>query len=169
MADLQTYFPIATQTLGSSAASVTFTGISQAYTDLIIQMVHKAGTGSNNDIHMTVGNGTLDTANNYSNTTLDGNGSSASSFRETSIAYCRPAFQPGSAQNFATTSIHFINYSNTTTYKTFLSRYSSAENEVFAGVQLWRNTNAINTISLLCSSGLFAANSTFTLYGIKAA
>jgi hypothetical protein len=70
---------------------------------------------------------------------------------------------------------HFMNYSNATTYKTSFLRLSSAGGG-FAGlgeidqcVGLWRNTNAITTITLTCNnSRSFQSGSNFTLYGIKA-
>jgi hypothetical protein len=63
-----------------------------------------------------------------------------------------------------------MNYSNTTTNKTILSRINNAENSTVARVTLWRNTAAISTIFLTEGNGAnFIAGSTFTLYGIKAA
>jgi hypothetical protein len=64
---------------------------------------------------------------------------------------------------------HIMNYSNTTTYKTVLSRGSSANNIAIAYVDLWRNTAAITSITLTPSSATnFDAGSTFSLYGINA-
>jgi len=67
--------------------------------------------------------------------------------------------------------VDFMNYSNTTTYKTWLAREGNGTNGyVSALVGLWRNTNAITQIKVLnTGSGNFATGSTFTLYGIKAA
>ena len=54
-----TYEPIATTTLGSAAASVTFSSISGSYTDLVLIVVPKATTGDY--IRCRVGNGSVDT------------------------------------------------------------------------------------------------------------
>ena len=74
-----TYQPIATNTLGSAAASVTFSSISGAYTDLVLIM--NAGSSTTNaDVDINV-NG--DTGANYSRTILYGTGSTAGSTRYT--------------------------------------------------------------------------------------
>ena len=156
-----TYTPIATQTLGSAAASVTFSSISGSYTDLIIVV---SGTQSADD---TIGlQFNSDTGSNYSTTRLGGDGSSASSTRWTNItsAYALLQF---TTQNISV--INIQNYSNSTTNKTVLSRSSNAGNFLAAWVSLWRNTAAITSIKLQSynSGSNFAAGSTFTLYGVK--
>jgi anti-sigma-K factor RskA len=66
--------------------------------------------------------------------------------------------------------MHFMNYSNTTTYKTTLSRFASTLYQVWTHAGLWRNTAAINSIKVYTTAGAnFNTGSTFTLYGIKAA
>jgi hypothetical protein len=64
---------------------------------------------------------------------------------------------------------HFMNYSNTTTYKTALVRGNNASSGVDAIVNNWRNTAAITNIDVIANSSTFTSGSTFTLYGIKAA
>jgi FlaG/FlaF family flagellin (archaellin) len=65
----------------------------------------------------------------------------------------------------------FMNYSNTTTYKTVLGRSNVQDFRVASIVGLWRSTSAINTISLRSDNASynFTVGSTFTLWGIKAA
>ena len=71
-----TYTPIATQTLGSSAASVTFSSIPGTYTDLmLISFAQGQASGGDNRLVLQF-NG--DTATNYSSTYLIGNGTTAS-------------------------------------------------------------------------------------------
>jgi hypothetical protein len=54
--------------------------------------------------------------------------------------------------------------------KTTLARWNSATVEVGAGVGLWRNTAAINSILFKgYATAKYKTGSTFTLYGIKAA
>jgi hypothetical protein len=68
--------------------------------------------------------------------------------------------------------VQIQNYSNTTTYKTALSRYGSGgtSSATLAGVGLWRNTNAITSITIGITDGFdFLSGAMFTLYGIKAA
>jgi hypothetical protein len=70
---------------------------------------------------------------------------------------------------------HFMNYSNSTTYKTMLGRQGTASSTAGGAsltVSLWRNTSAITSIQLQLdfgSSNRWYTGSTFTLYGIKAA
>ena len=64
-----------------------------------------------------------------------------------------------------------MNYANTTTYKTVLSRdalNNASDGAVEAFVGLWRSTSAINTIQIKPDSGNFNTG-TFSLYGILAA
>jgi hypothetical protein len=66
---------------------------------------------------------------------------------------------------------NFMDYSNTTTYKTVLGRSNVIDFRIAAIVGLWRSTSAINTISLRSDNASynFTTGSTFTLWGIKAA
>jgi len=63
-----------------------------------------------------------------------------------------------------------MNYANTTTYKTSLTRGNIATVATLATVGMWRSTSAITSIKIeRDGSNLLAAGSTFTLYGIAAA
>jgi len=166
-----TYVPIATQTLGSAVSNITFTSISQAYTDLVL-IANFALPATGDATRIQVGNGSIDTGTNYSSTWIYGTGSTASSGRassDTSTRFAGAAVGPST--DFATGIINFQNYSNTTTYKTWIDRYSGVtSSEVNAMVGLWRSTSAINTIKLFNVVGSnFVVGSTFTLYGISAA
>ena len=166
MAAGATYEPIATQTLASAAASVSFTSIAATYTDIIMVATGTASTASS--FYLRVNN---DSATNYSFTGLQGNGTAASSYRLTGRSSCEAGAWWTTQNNVI---INFQNYANTTTYKTFLSRSSNAGNMVEADVHLWRSTSAINRIdvspnSTFSGATTFAIGSTFTLYGIAAA
>jgi len=154
-----TYTPIATQTLGSSASSVTFTSIPATYTDLIIVL---AGTSSANISYKLQFNG--DTGSNYSNTFLYGDGSSAISGRSSSQTSIGGMGRTGTSQGNGV--IQVMNYSNTTTNKTTIGRGSLASQLVISTVGLWRSTSAITSINLAPESGTIDAGSTFSLYGI---
>jgi hypothetical protein len=165
----KTYEPIATTTLGSAAASYTFSSIPSTYTDLIIVVNAKASTVTNT--FMRVGNGSVDTGSNYSRTQITGTGSAVSSGRNTSqtLFYCDNNSAPDAANFNYINTIHLFNYANTSTNKTFLNRANNAGYGLEAQVGLWRSTAAINTILLGVASGTWAIGTTFTLYGIKAA
>jgi len=164
----QTYTPIASQTLGSAAASVTFSSISGAYTDLVL--VFNGAASGTLDFLMRLGNGSVDTGSNYSATYMLGSGSAASSARYTSTTSLY--LDASAALTTAFESVYLMNlmnYANTTTYKTVIVQNQTISRYVEAGVGLWRSTLAINTIELRPASGTFATGSTFTLFGIKAA
>jgi len=68
-----TYEPIATTTLAAAAASYTFSSIPATYTDLVL--ISSCQVTNNNDaVRMQLNS---DTAANYSNTQLAGNGTTA--------------------------------------------------------------------------------------------
>jgi hypothetical protein len=158
-----TYTAIATQTLGSAAASYTFTSIPSTYTDLILVVNGTITSGALN-VNIQLNS---DTGSNYSDTGLTGNGSAASSGRDTNDVN----FWFGVMGTSQTAQIYnFMNYANTTTYKTVLARSSNAAAYVQAHVGLWRSTAAINSIKLFpYTTNTFTAGSTFSLYGILAA
>ena len=168
-----TYVPLYTTTLASAASSVTISSISSAYTDLVlVASIFNSGTAANAVLYR-VGTGSLNTATNYSTTFLEGSGTSATSERTTSQTYAYVTGN-GIATNTTTPNlaiINFQNYANTTTNKTFLSRFSGPSgSEVNATVSLWRQTTAIDTIQIYLSGSVnFAAGTTVSLYGIAAA
>jgi hypothetical protein len=160
-----TYEKIATTTLGSSNTSVTLSSIPSTYTDLVL-ILNLTAT-ANLDMGIQV-NG--DTGNNYSATWLGGTGTSAAATRTTNSNLWGNIYSAVStvSGNFNGI-VNFMNYSNTTTYKTILNRFNSAIYGTEAIVALWRNTSAINSIKVMANYNSFAAGSTFTLYGIKSA
>ena len=174
MAAGSTYTPIATTTLGS-AATVTFSSIPSTYTDIKLVIIGGTTRATTSDVLFIRLNG--DTGTNYSDTSLAGTGSAAVSQRSTSTtslfddSYVRLV---GTTYGLNSTMfIDFMNYANTTTYKTALLRCGAAETSppgTSAAVGLWRSTSAITSISLAGQTiSNFAVGSTFTLYGIAAA
>jgi hypothetical protein len=156
-----TYEPIATTTLGSSESSVTFSTISGSFTDLVVII---SGVSSDaNELQFRLNS---DTGSNYSFTQIYGDGSSAGSSRGSS----RTTGRLGSTRTTQNVHIgHFQNYSNSTTYKTVLSKESTAGSVVQTFVGLWRSTAAITSIEFLPHTGTFSSGMTFTLYGIASA
>jgi hypothetical protein len=163
----KTYEPIETQTLVSDTASVTFTAIPQTYTDLILVCAaQRALSGSGGAGTMRV-NG--DTGSNYSSTLLYTDGSTAYSYRWSNQTSMNAAFSAADS-SYGINIIHLMNYSNTTTYKTILARngWTTTNDRVQAGANLWRSTSAITSITLTAASDI-ESGSTFTLYGVKTA
>jgi len=167
MAAGNTYVAIASQTLASAAASVTFSSIPATYTDLVV--IFQGGVASATaNLMATVNN---DTAANYSSTVLYGNGSTATSGRASSVS---KMYLSGLAVIDTTLAanavVNFMNYANATTYKTILARTSNATQMTGTSISLWRSTAAINRIDLSPDAAVnFITGSTFSLYGILAA
>jgi hypothetical protein len=154
--------PIATNTLSASASTITFSNIPQGYTDLVLIII---GTHTGSGVAgLRVSSINSDGGTNYSDTLLQGNGSAASSARDTSDTSMNIGLISSTQANSI---FHFMNYSNATTYKTILARGNDSSALVRAGVGLWRNTSAITSFSL--SGVTFASGTIATLYGVKAA
>jgi hypothetical protein len=161
----KTYEPIATQTVvGSSTGTITFTSIPATYTDIIV-VINAGYATDSRDVTWQVNN---DTGSNYSNQSLQGDGTSVTASRSNNQVkfYSNCLGYPNAGIGI----IHLMNYANTTTYKTALSRNGSTTNPVQAAAHLWRSTAAINRLDFFPNvSGNFANGSTFTLYGIASA
>jgi hypothetical protein len=163
-----TYVALQTQTLASAASSVTFNSIPQGYTDLVLVSSVLGQTSTSYIPKITLNN---DSGSNYSNTWLYGTGSSAGSGRTSNAAYMylgqlNGYMTTGSPDTFIT---QLLNYSNTTTYKTMLSRGNDASAGVDSTVGLYRSTSAISRVDISLLSGTnFQAGSTFSLYGVAA-
>jgi hypothetical protein len=163
-----TYEPIATNTLGSASASVTFSSIAGTYTDLVLVSVPIVTAATTFAVRFN-----SDTASNYSATILTGDGTNVASTRVSNQTEIRISYA-ATARTTNTSNIitQIQNYSNATTYKTLLSRDNAASEGTGAIVGLWRATPAaITSITIIPLSGgsIINTGSTFTLYGIKAA
>lgn len=168
-----TYVLIASNTLSSNAAFVTFNNIPNTYTDLIV----KGSTRTDNDfladsIYVQI-NGTT---TNYSWTFLRGNGSSASSSRGNTESRL---FMNASINGTLSTSNTFSNWdlyipSYLASQNKQISSYSAVEDNSTTGwnvasANLWRNTAAITslTFTVVTANKNFVSGSSFWLYGIK--
>jgi len=158
-----TYEKIATNTVsGTGTSTVTFSSISGSYTDIVLIASTKSIDGGN-DFFIRVNS---DSGTNYSTQRIAGDGTTAYAARRTNqnLWYLDEIGQP--TTSYLVQIFNFMNYSNTTTYKTALWRNSGAANGVAGMAGLWRNTAAISTISIASLSGNMADGCTYTLYGI---
>jgi hypothetical protein len=114
-----TYEKIATTTLASDTNSVTFSSIPATYTDLVLVMQIKSSSSDTIRFRFNSDSGT-----NYSTTRLSGTGSSAVSDRESnsSVTLGSSYGYPTSTLGATTHILQIFNYSNTTTYKTQITR-----------------------------------------------
>lgn len=160
-----TYEPIATTTLGSAAASITFSSIPSTYTDLRV-VITSLNSSNNQDGKLTFNN---DTATNYSDLHVYGDGASAGTYRETSQAYIAIFSLSNIVTNGASMAqIDIFSYAGST-YKTVLIRTANDKNgsgSTAATVGLWRSTAAITRLDLALTAGNYNAGTTATLYGI---
>jgi hypothetical protein len=160
-----TYTPIATTTGTGSSNTVTFSSISSSYTDLVL-IANMQSTDPTSVATLRMNN---DSTSTYSYTTLYGSGTTAGSFRgstRTGIYVAGAVDYLPTSSSYALAKFDFINYSNTSVYKTVLIR-DTTDPETTVG--LWRSASAINRIDIFIDNGNFTSGSTFTLYGIAAA
>ena len=165
-----TYEPIATTTLGSATATITFSSISSAYTDLRIVMVCTSASNTQ-DVYLRFNS---DTGTNYSQTALSGDGTTASSSNYTNgsrIIVNKLAYTSSTYPHLYTMDI--FSYAGST-YKTVLTtalgdNNGGANAGTDATVCLWRSTSAINSVEFKLSAGNYNTGTTVTLWGIKAA
>jgi hypothetical protein len=150
---------------GSPVTSVTFdlAGVS-GYTDLVLVTSLKITSGGATNNRLSFNN---DTGANYSNTILYGTGTTAGSYRSSNLTG-GSIIDDVTSTEFSATIHHIMNYANTTTYKTTVGRSSPVGSSVQSNVGMWRNTNAITSITLTAGSSTFVVGSTLSLYGIKA-
>lgn len=157
---MPTYTPLQSIELASTSTSVVFSNIPQTYEDLVI-IFNGAITSGFDAINMQFN---YDTTSLYSRTFLAGNGSSATSSRDSNVS----SMQIGIMGTEQSSSIwNVMNYSNTTTNKTVISRGNSSANSVRMAAGMWRSTSAVNSITLTAASSTFITGSTFDLYGIS--
>jgi len=160
-----TYEPIATTTLGSAAASITFSSIPATYTDLRLVFVARTTAGDNIRIQF---NGDTSSSN-YSSTWIVGDGSTASSSRNTDFSRIQLPSSLNGTQP-ALVNVDIFSYAGST-FKTLLvseSKDLNGSGVTAQQVSLWRNTSAITSVFLESQGGgTFMANTTATLYGIK--
>lgn len=163
-----TYEPIATTTTSSSSGAITFSSISQSYTDLILVMSVKTTTTPTS-----FGTGVRfnsDTGTNYSRTYAYGYGTGTGTGRETNAT--RVFYSSSNTGQFNVIQLNIMNYSNSSVYKSVIARNDDIADVTSMQASLWRNTNAITSITITPyddNSTGFATGCTFTLYGIAAA
>lgn len=157
-----TYEPIATQNM-NGISTTTFSSLG-SYTDIILVGANLTrGTANSCFVQFN-----SDTGSNYSYTQLYGNGTNAVSTRATSQTAIMVGDGVSGLSSTPTMIICQIqNYSNSTTYKTLLSRDTDSNGSTEAFVGLWRNTNAITSITFYTGGNFTGGN--VTLYGIKGA
>lgn len=170
-----TYKLIASNTLGSTTNTVTFSSIPNTYTDLILKYSARTNDTNTNDntVIMTV-NGSSSTI--YSITVLRGNGAATISFASSDTTSFNTITNingtGATADTFSSVEIYIPSY--TASANKPLSFDNAQETNAttayrLTGAGLFRSTSAISSISLAIGDSTkgFIANSSFWLYGIN--
>jgi hypothetical protein len=159
-----TYDSIATTTLGSNTATITFTSIPSTYTDLRLVVRGSFADASYPQVRF---NNAFST---YSSTSLVGSGSAASSELRPStsdLSFVNGIPTTASTQHLLTMDI--FSYAGSTQKTTLGTASLDANGSGYVGIAvgLWNGTTAINRIDIAQFSGAnILAGTTATLYGI---
>ena len=162
-----TYEPIATVVVGSATASITFSSISSAYTDLRV-VFFNTSTSGNQNASLTLNS---DTGTNYAWTRIKGDGSSSSSTRTTTADRIDMTADGTSSTIPQLFIMNIFSYAGSTNKSILIE---SAEDKNGSGtvsrqVALWRSTSAVTSLTLTCNTSTWKAGTRATVFGIKAA
>jgi hypothetical protein len=159
-----TYIPLANLTLGSNAATVTFSSISQSYRDLVLVIEGRSTITENPTMRF---NGV--TGTNYPMVRISGNGSTPSSGSNNSAYFFVGGAVTFNSASKSTSIVNIMDYSVTDKHKPVIIRTDGVGTATEGQVGRWANTAAINTISLFFNFGaLWSSGTSFALYGIAA-
>lgn len=164
------YEMISTTTVGTAVATVTFSSIPATYTDLVLVCSARTARAATSDNLIVRFNS--DTSTIYSSTNLFAD-TAPGSARSTGDTSCFWSYIPSASQAsgiFGVATMNIMNYSNTTTFTTAISKSGNKNAQLETTANLYRSTSAISTLTMLSGTASnIAVGSTFTLYGIKAA
>ena len=144
-------------------ATIDFTAIEQTYKHLVVTLTARAdGAYPDTDIFLTF-NG--DTGANYDDQYLYSTGGAGGNTSALAAAHIRAGLTAGAnapAGVYAETTIEVLNYANTTPRKNVSAKTYDHGSDGGAGFMIeeagqWRNTAAINRLTLTPSGGNFAA------------
>ena len=155
-----TYTLIDSVTLGSSAASVTFSSISATGKGDLVLVFDCQGSNSNR----INGNLNSDTGANYSMVSMENDGGLTVSDSGTAKTF----FYAGVCRD-TSRSINIVNimdFAATDKHTSILSRENAPAARLGARAMRWANTAAVTSVAVSCSAGTFNSGSTFHLYQI---
>lgn len=163
---------IADTTLGSPAASTTFSSIPGTYKHLLIVAQIQSANAAATGVSMRF-NG--DTAANYDVEAARADNATLTAGRVLAATSARIAIATGTnnASAASAVKVDIPDYAGTSFHKSFLweSQWrDAAANADFKhewGGGLWRSTTAISSITILADSGNLNTNSRFSLYGLS--
>ena len=168
------YESIATAVGTGSSGTITFSSIPATYASLQIRILGRTTTaGTDNDLYLQF-NG--DSSSVYDQHSLRGNGTTASATGAINQTRARISIASGngSASNIMGVGIVDIHdYASTTKNKTVRAfsgqDQNGADQSVYLFSGLWRNTSAVNSVSVIVPTLNFTTQTVVSLYGIKGA
>ena len=168
------YDSLATVTVPSGGlASISFAGIPSGYKHLQVRCISKADGAGNGYSLVIAANGDTTVAN-YRSHYLEGNGSttSAGTYQSQGGAYIVGGSTGAGtdAYWFGTTIFDILDYSATTTNKTFRGLTGHDRNgngNIHQSSAVWLNTAAITSLNISLAGANIVANSQFAIYGVK--
>ena len=163
-----TYQLIASNTVSTPVASVTFSSIPATYTDLVLQVSVRsteADTGTSLRVYFNSDTG------NISVKELRAISTTVASY---TVSYAQAGYIAGAnsqANTFGSATIYIPNYTNSN-YKSssgdiMQASNTNRENYAIASSRLWSVGNAITSVTAAPGSGNWVEHSSFYLYGIK--
>lgn len=161
-----TYTPLANITLSSSAATVTFSSISQIYKDLVLVISVGSTAAGGSYPRLRPNNNSTTDAYSYVEGWAQASSVYAGLSTATSVGGIAGGTAPISTTNKAVLTYTIADYSSTSKHKNFLIRTDSPS--VLAGMSFyrWNQTTAISSLVLSNDTGSFSSGSTFKLFGI---
>jgi hypothetical protein len=163
---MSSYIPIASQTLGSSAASVTFSSIpttlnGKTLRDLVL--VFRGGWSGGGTIVQCRFNGDA-TSTNYFWVEMEGSPPQSPS-SQASQSNLRAASFSDTTSSMVT--VQIMDFAQTNKHKSALHRHDDATQNTISSAWRYASTSAITSITFIAGTGTLNTGSTFNLFGIE--
>lgn len=167
------YDALATVTLSTSTASITFSGIPSNYKHLQVRAIARSTDASSNvqgDFYV---NG-INSGSSYSFHHMETSGGGSvggTGYPDSSTSYWQRLPGAGSTSNvFGVYIFDFTDYSKTNKFKTFrqIGGFdANGSGQIFMVSNLFKSTSPITSMTFYSNTGNLAANTQFALYGVK--
>lgn len=166
------YESIATVTTSASQSTLSFTSIPSTFKHLQLR-IHARSNRAASDTSVRI-RFNSDTASNYNNHRLYGNGATASAdgvANDTRVVLLTVNAAGASTASYSPYVVDIVDYASTTKFKTIRSiggkDNNNSDGYIFLQSGAWRSTSAITTIELTDVISTFVDGSVISLYGIK--
>jgi len=164
------YTLISSQTLASSAASVTFSSIPSTYKDLVLRVSARSDSAGTFTYHKITFNGS---ASGYSQTYIYGNGSTAGTGLTSANTEIDGYYIPragATASTFSSDEYYIPSYlvaQNKPLSANIIRENNTTAADIYAYAGLYSNTSTISSIAFVPNAGNYVTGSSFYLYGIN--